>query len=92
MKFTIKLDPELLAPLGPNSDIAIEELVDQIFQDTANGVENIQAAIDDGQIIISLDTVHEDAELIKDFLYEGLLVHFDPEYASEVEVEINAEL
>ena len=96
MKFVANITPNLLLDLGINPDQQLCEEIEYIFGDHNLVVESedVVVLIEGGKVFISLtpENFHGDLEIAKDILYEGLLTFFDPEFSSEVEVEIDNEL
>lgn len=98
MKFTAVIAPELLKTLGTNEacESKLTEVLDEALRPTLfppNQEQSIQVALDEDQIVrVELDLLQRDAEVIKDMIYEALIIFFDSEYDSDVEVDINNEL
>lgn len=98
MKFTAVIALRLLGSLGNKE--ACESTLLEVVQETLcsttlpeNQEQNIVVeVIDQITIDIEMDPGTRDPECVKDILHEALIIFFDPDYCSDVEVEINNEL
>lgn len=98
MKCTAIIHPLLLRTLGSKEECenTLEELLKTTFWATTypiNREENIRVRqVDATQVDIRLDLNQRDAEIVKDMIHEALQRYFDPEYDTDINVEINTEL
>jgi hypothetical protein len=98
MKFTAVIALRLLGSLG-NTECCESKLL-EVVQDTLclttlpeNQEQNIIVqVIDPVTVDIEMDPGTRDPECVKDILHEALINFFDPDYCSDVEVEINNEM
>jgi hypothetical protein len=99
MRFTTFLSPVYLDALGDDKEGREDKLL-EIIQQTLwsttlpqNQERNITVEFDDLVTIdIDMDSGTRDPETVKDILFEAFVNFFDPEYTSDIEVEINNEL
>ena len=98
MKFTAVITPKLLGLLGPR-EVCESRLLRAIqhilWSETLpiNRERDIRVKlIEPLAVDIELELNQRDAEIVKDMIHEGLYVFFDPEFNSDIEVEINNEL
>jgi hypothetical protein len=98
MRFTATITPKLLQTLGSTEDCSnkLLEVLENIFWSTTllhNREQDIEVVLDEEFVVhIELDLNQRDAEVIKDMIYEAFSAFFDPEFASDIEVEINNEM
>ena len=98
MKFIATVYPELLESLGPKEacESKLKAVFENIFWATTlpiNREQNIKVElVSHCHVDIRLDLNQRDAEIVKDMLYEALQRHFEPEYETDINVEINTEL
>ena len=100
MKFTATITPGLLKTLGPRESCEgtlLELFKVTLWPDTATAIPNqsitvLAPEICTVDIKIDDDEVGRDAEVVKYMLHAALCVLFDPEYNSDIEMEINDEL
>ena len=98
MKFTAVIAPRVLKTLGPQQ--ACEAALLEVCEDALwshthpkNRERNIRVErVDRATVDIELELNQRDAEIVKDVLHEALMVFFDPDYNSDVDVQINDEL
>jgi hypothetical protein len=98
MKFTATIAPRCLKPLGSNDDIEAkvmcvvkEALLTYTPEENQEGNFRVEL-VEICTIEIELDLNLRDAETVKDILYEALMVYFDPDYNSDIELEIDNEM
>ncbi len=97
-KFTVVITPRLLGCLGPCE--VLESRLLGVVQHTLwaetlpiNQERDIRVKlVEICTIDIELELNQRSAEIVKDMIHEGLYVFFNPEYNSDIEVEINNEL
>jgi hypothetical protein len=98
MKFTAAIAPGLLKTLGTTEACGskLQEVLEaDLWGDTCVPRQDqiIRVVLDEDNLVrIELDLLGRDAEVTKDLIYEALIVFFDPEYISDIDVEINNEL
>jgi hypothetical protein len=97
MKFTAVIALRLLGSLGNTEDCETKLL--EVIQDTLcsilpeNQEQNIVVeVIDPVTVDIEMDPGTRDPECVKDMIHEALINFFDPDYCSDVGVEINNEM
>ena len=98
MKFTATIHPALLETLGPKEECeaTLEELFQRTFWATTLPINRERfiktEKISPSKVGIRLQLNQRDAEIVKDVLYETLLRFLEPEYDTDIDVEINDEL
>ena len=98
MKFTAQITPRLLGRLGPKEvceSHLLEVIQRALWAETLpiNQERDIRVKLVEPLVVdIELELNQRHAEIVKDMIHEGLYVFFDPEYDSDIEVEINNEL
>ena len=98
MKFIAVIGLRLMESLGSREacESKLLEVIQETFWSTtppANQEQNIIVELADRITLdIEMELNLRDAETVKDIIHEAFLLFFDPEFASEIEVEINTEL
>ncbi len=98
MKCTAIIHPLLLETLRSKEECenTLEELLKTTFWATTHPInreENIRVRqVNAAQVEVCLDLNQRDAEIVKDMIHEALYLYLQPEYDSDINVEINTEL
>lgn len=97
MRFTATIALQYLDKLGDaeRCEAKILDIIQQTLWSTTlpeNQEQNIIVEFDDLVIDIVMDSGTRDPETVKDIIFEAFNNFFDPEYSSDIDVEINNEL
>ena len=98
MKFNAIIHPLLLSKLGAKEECEnrLEELLKTTFWKTTHTINretNIRVMqVSTAQVEVRLDLNQRDAEIVKDMIYEVFHNCLQPEYDTDIDVEINTEL
>jgi len=99
MKFTTFLSPVYLDALGDDKESREDkllEIVQQTLWSTTSPQNQERNIIVEFYDLVTIDIYMEagtrDPETVKDIIFEAFQIFFDPDYVSDIEVEINNEL
>ena len=98
MRFTATIHPPLLKTYGDKQeceDRVLKIIKTALWTTTPRGHREYGITVKQVSLScldVRMELNYRDAETVKDFIYEALLINLEPEYDTDIDVDINNEL